>query len=107
MTWCEYLIFFRILYSISAFDDRYYYYDRAERGEPGTQGLVGRGSPGERGEAGLRGPPGNRGELGPSGPDVQDERSKQGPAHLKKVSRVRNEFPEAWIWTDSDSRYIL
>ena len=99
--------FFQILYSISAFDDRYYY-TRGESGQPGPPGSAGRGPPGgETGEAGLPGPQGSRGQPGPSGPEVQDEQGKREPTPLKKVTRVRNEFPEAWIWTDIDSRYFL
>ena len=98
--------------SISAYD--YRYYARGAMGPPGRDGQVGspgpsgeRGPPGpqgQRGEAGPQGPPGRSGEVGPQGPAVP---SKQRPAPMKKVSRVRTEFPEAWIWTDIDSRYIL
>ena len=65
------------------------------------------GQPGQNGEQGAPGPAGNRGRAGPQGPVVQYDPGRRGPAALKKVSRVRNEFPEAWIWADTDSRYTL
>ena len=116
-TWtsCEYLNIFQRLYSISAYHGRYYY-RRGERGERGPQGPAGQGFPGRRGENGQPGPVGERGlpgpvsitgQSGPQGPMVQGEQGRRGPTALKKVSRVRNEFTEAWIWTDTDSRYIL
>ena len=106
---------FQRLYSISAYYDRFYY-SRGERGQPGSRnpgrdgfpgGRAENGQPGQNGEQGAPGPAGNRGRAGPQGPVVQDEQGRRGPAALKKVSRVRNEFPEAWIWTDIDSRYTL
>ena len=102
---------FQKLYSISAYDNRYYY--RGENGEPGpaSQGFPGRrgesGQPGGMGERGLPGSVSIRAQSGPQGPVVQDEQGRRRHAALKKVSRVRNEFPEAWIWTDTDSRYTL
>ena len=105
---CEYKISFSLrIDSISAYD--YRYYARGAMGPPGRNGQVWPDSVpsasfGQRGEPRSQGPPGQRGEAGPQGPAVQ---SKQKPAPMKKVSRVRTEFPEAWIWTDIDSRYIL
>ena len=117
MTSCEYLNLFQKLYSISAYNGRYYYRS-GERGERGPRGPgpAGQRFPGRRGENGQPGPVGERGlpgpvsirlQSGPQGPVVRGEQGRRGPAALKKVSRVRNEFPEAWIWTDTDSRYIL
>ena len=75
------------------------------RGDSAPQGLPGqRGQPGPQGQRGQPGPQGQRGQPGPQGPAIQ---GKERPASLKKVSRVRTEFPEAWIWTDVDSRYPL
>ena len=36
--------------------------------------------------------------------DVSAERAKSTP-QLKTVQRVRNEFPETWIWTETNARY--
>ena len=66
------------------------------RGDTAPQGLSG--------QRGQPGPQGQRGQPGPQGPAVY---GKQRPASVKKVSRVRTEFPEAWIWTEIDSRYPL
>ena len=48
---------------------------------------------------------GRRGEAGRV-PEVDDGAAKES-APLQEVSKVRTEFPEAWIWTDLVSRYTL
>ena len=48
---------------------------------------------------------GRRGEAGRV-PEQDDGVAKES-APLQKVSEVRTEFPEAWIWTDLVSRYKL
>ena len=77
--------------SMSAYDYRYY-----------NQSPM--GPPGRRGDSAPQGLSDQRGQPGPQGPAVY---GKQRPASLKKISRVRTEFPEAWIWTEIDSRYPL
>ena len=74
------------------FSDYYYYYDsdlpfvvNADF-DAVPQAFPGAPSGGRRGEAGRV-------------PD-QDDGVVQESAPLKKVSQVRTEFPEAWIWTD-------
>ena len=113
MTWLEYLISSsqrQVFYFISAYG--YGYYGFGARGPPGSRSENGPPAPsGNRGEPGTPGLQGERGQPGPQGPQgfpAQDDSPRPaGPTPLKKVSRVRNEFPEAWIWTDVDSRYLL
>ena len=53
-------------YSISAYDDRYYYRrGRGENGQPGPQGPAGQGFPGRSGESGQLADMGERGLPGP------------------------------------------
>ena len=50
-----------------------------------------------------RGPVPDRGEWGatePEGPPMA--KGKQ----VQKVTRVRQEFPEAWIWTETEAKYM-
>ena len=44
-----------------------------------------------------------RGEWGsaePEGPPLAKEKQ------LKKVARIRQEFPEAWLWTETELKYM-
>ena len=92
----------RYFYFISAY--HYYYPGIPGRdGAPGPRGAS--GQPGLRGEPGPQGPQGFPVQDDSPRPAVQNNQGVRGPDPLKKVSRVRNEFPEAWIWTDTDSRY--
>ncbi len=88
--------------------------------------LYGPGGPGVRGFAGPRGEPGieaafddgavARAPAGPAGPGAPGpsggpagERGEPGapaPAPLTPVARVRQEFPEAWIWTETQTEYL-
>ena len=100
---------FIIIYNVSAISAYGYFYGPVgPRGPPGDRGAAGppglsgsQGPPGQRGEPGPQGPSGQRGQPGTA---AQDEKAS---APMKKVSRVRTEFPEAWIWTDVNSRYPL
>ena len=81
------------------FSDYYYYYDSDlpfvvnSDFDAVPQAFPGAPSLGRRGEAGRV-------------PEVDDGAAKES-APLQKVSKVRTEFPEAWIWTDLVSRYTL
>ena len=107
MAMCEYLKYSSQRFDfISAYD---YHYVYGPRGPP-SDARGARGPPGQRGEVGQPGAAGPRGEPGESGrpgPTVQNDEGPRKTVPLQKVSRVRHEFPEAWIWTDIDSRYLL
>ncbi len=47
------------------------------------------------GPMGPAGPVGESGQRGPTGPPAPP---------LQQVTRVRTEFPEAWIWADLETR---
>ena len=44
----------------------------------------------------------------PGSPEIgQRPMSQPAIPQLKQVSRIRNEFPEAWIWTEVSAGYLL
>ena len=90
-------------YLLLSVDLNYYYYDsdlEAERVPVGAAGV-------DEALRGMAGPPmampGNAVEQGESAEDAKNG----GGATLQKVERIRSEFPEAWIWTEIQSRYNL
>ena len=87
-----------------------YYYGYGAR--PGPRGPVGesglRGLQGPQGFPAAAGPPGPQGRTGATGPvlnsaggDAIGQRGKSVP--VAPVARVREEFPEAWIWTETSA----
>ena len=75
---------------------------------PGPRGSVAEsGLRGMQGPRGLPGPAGPQGRTGATGPvvmnspgvDAVGQRGKSVP--VTPVARVRQEFPEAWIWTET------
>ena len=79
------------------------------RGSQGPRGPVAenglRGLPGAQG---FPGPAGPQGRTGPSGPVLTsgggDAIGQRVPSvSVTPVARVRQEFPEAWIWTETSA----
>ncbi len=54
----------------------------------------------------MAAPPGGRAEQGVA-PDADMAASPPSSHTLQEATRVRQEFPEAWIWADVFSKYIL
>ena len=56
------------------------------------------------------GPAPGRAERGPAGPAGQPMykggASDDNQKSLKKVAKVRQNFPESWIWTETETKYI-
>ena len=64
------------------------------------------GPRGQRGEAGPAGPSGLAGPSGPAGPSGTDG-APAPESGIQEVTRIRQEFPETWIWAESTIRYIM
>ena len=45
-----------------------------------------------------------RGEWGAKEPEGQQPLAKG--KEVKKVNRIRQEFPEAWLWTETEAKYM-
>ena len=82
------------------------YYPYNPRAELGSQGggvaQFDERAP-QAGRAGPAGPVGQRGEVGLRG--SASTPAPPTPA-VGPVKRVRQEFPESWIWTETNSRYL-
>ena len=79
---------------------------------PGSHGPRGpvaeNGLRGFQGPQGFPGPAGPQGRTGSSGPVLTsgggDAIGQRGPSvSVTPVARIRQEFPEAWIWTETSA----